>query len=186
MYLLAQETRPRVDDIRFIPLSRGLFAIVSGQDYEWLMQWKWHAHWNSCTKSYYAVRHESMKVDPKRTIIWMHRLILGLGRSVSKIGDHINRNTLDNTRTNLRITNKQGNAQNRCKPVNNSTGLKGVSESWKWKNGQWNKNQFRGWRAQISHAGKNIYIGHFKTRELAHAAYCDMARKLNGEFARNE
>lgn len=186
MYLLVQETCPRVDDIRFIPLTRGLFAKVSARDYEWLSQWRWTAHYNPCTKSYYASRHESVKIDPKRSTVWMHRLILGLSKFDSNIGDHINHDTLDNTRGNLRVANKQGNAQNRRKPANNSTGLKGVSMSWKWRRGEWQKNIFRGWRAQISHAGKNIYIGHFKTPQLAHEAYCAMARKLNGEFTRNE
>jgi hypothetical protein len=30
-------------EFRQIPLTKGYYAIVDAENYEWLMQWKWHA-----------------------------------------------------------------------------------------------------------------------------------------------
>lgn len=34
------------ENIKFIPLTQGKFAIVDAEDYELLTQWKWHT--NNC------------------------------------------------------------------------------------------------------------------------------------------
>lgn len=46
---------------------------------------------------------------------YMHRFILGLEKGDKRIVDHINEDTSDNRRENLRITDKSGNSQNRGK-----------------------------------------------------------------------
>lgn len=177
MYLLTQETCPRVDDIRFIPLSRGLFAIVSGQDYEWLNQWKWFASRNPHTKSFYAHRHSSTASGNNRAKIGMARLILGLDFGDARQAEHSNGDTLDNTRLNLRFATTSQNQGNRKTPCTNTTGFKGVSECWR-------RGKFLGYLAQIIFQGKWMYLGIHPTKELAHEAYCAKARELHGEFAR--
>jgi len=80
--------------------------------------------------------------------------------------DHINGNRLDNKISNLRIVTQNQNQQNR-KPNRNGTGVKGVS---KIKNG---------FSAQIGHNGQKTYLGFFKTKEEAGAAYVKAAQKLH-------
>jgi hypothetical protein len=187
MNLLTQETCPQTDDTRLIPLSRGLFAKISLADYDRVSQFKWFAHWDSHTKSFYAVR--SLYLPGEGTNgrkfrirqVSLARFILGLEFGDKRIADHINHDTLDDTRDNLRRAHKQGSGQNQRRRSNNTTGFKGVSVYRR--NGK-----IVGCIAQIRHAGKTIHIGVYKTDECekAHAAYCAMARKLNGEFARTE
>ena len=80
-------------DYRLIPLSRGLFAKVDLADFDYLMQWKWHASWDKCTKTYYATRTVNLS-GRYRTVI-MHRVILGLEWGDPRQGDHRNGDTLD-------------------------------------------------------------------------------------------
>ena len=81
-----------------ISLTQGQFATVDDEDFEWLNQWTWCggcSKKNCCTKGlmYYA----------KRTGISMHRQILGLKAGDKRRVKHINRNNLDNRRSNLEI-----------------------------------------------------------------------------------
>lgn len=185
MNLLAQEACPQPDDTRLLSLSRGLFAKISLVDHERASQFKWFAHWDPHSKSFYAVRSmylpgiQTGKRNFKIRQVSLARFILGLEFGDKRIADHINHDTLDNTRDNLRIAHKQGSGQNQRRRSNNTTGFKGVSVYRR-------KGKIVGCIAQIRHAGKTIYIGAYKIDECekAHAAYCAMAKKLNGEFAR--
>lgn len=60
----------------------------------------------------------------------MHRYILGLerspGKKQDKVVDHINRDTLDNRKNNLRVTNNSGNQRNKGIQSNNTSGITGV------------------------------------------------------------
>lgn len=144
-------------DIMAIPLSRGLFALVDDEDYEWLMQWKWCANWCNHTKSYYAAR--TSRVNEKWIYpyhVSMAREILGLERGDKYISDHINRITLDNQRQNLRKVTWQQNVFNR----NN---VKGYG---------WSK-QKKKYRACIELNGKQTHLGYYKTSEKARKAYLE-------------
>ena len=151
---------------RLIPLTMGKFAKVDAADYDWLMQWKWHALWKKRTGLFYAIHKDS------KDHIRMHRLILGLVPGDGLQGDHINKDGLDNRRSNLRIATVSQNNFNRGASRLNKSGYKGVS---------WHKNR---WRASITAKGKDYQLGYFATAELAHAAYCKAAMELHGEFAR--
>jgi hypothetical protein len=162
-------------DHREIPLTQGQVAIVDAADYEWLMQWKWQALWAKCTQSYYAARHTC--IGGKDRHPRMHREILGLAYGDKREGDHINRNTLDNRRSNLRIATKAENIRNASKRRDNTSGLTGVRSS---KTGRW--------EARIIFDKRYIHLGTFDTRDEAHAAYCSAATAHHGQFskARNE
>jgi hypothetical protein len=75
-----------------ISLSNGGEALVDDDDFTFLSQWSWYH-----TDDGYAAR--SIWKDGKCSRIWMHRVVLQLE---SGICDHINRNKLDNRRSNLR------------------------------------------------------------------------------------
>lgn len=180
MYLLEQETRSRIDDIRFIPLNRGLFAKVSAWHYAWLMQWKWYAQWNPHTHSFYAYRKSLVAEGEHRFNVAMSRMILGLELGDKRQAEHKSHDTLDNTdgpEGNLRIATVSQNQGNRKKPCTNTSGFKGASECWR-------EGIFLGYMAQIIFQGKWMYLGLHRTAQLAHEAYCAKARELHGEFAR--
>lgn len=101
---------------RFIPLSRGLYAIVDAKFYAYLSQWKWHAR-GTDKQGFYACRGEKLP-NGKHLTVLMHREILGLRRGDGLVGDHALHNTLDNRlfvdgRENLRIATPQQNVLNR-------------------------------------------------------------------------
>lgn len=151
--------------IAYIPLTRGMFALVDRDDAELLSQSNWTAHWASNTKSFYAARGQVLK-DPRETA--MHRLILGLGEG--EVGDHKFHNTLDNRRSQLRKVEVVHNNINQRKRSDNTSGYKGVS----FERGRW--------KAQIQVAKKKMHIGTYDTPEEAALAYSEAALKNFGEY----
>ena len=84
--------------------------------------------------------------------------------------DHINGIKTDNRISNLRLSTASQNAQNQTKAkATNKTNLLGVRKKP-------NKNVFE---ASIKVNGKNVYIGCFKTAQLAHEAYINRKRELH-------
>lgn len=89
-----------------IELSRGLFAEVSEEDFEDVSRFKWYACKKSKfkTEKFYARRQEYG--GGKRRVIYLHHYIFGRGgglRPAGEIIDHIDGNSLNNRRGNLRL-----------------------------------------------------------------------------------
>lgn len=78
--------------------------------------------------------------------------------------DHIDRNPQNNFIENLRAATKATNSWNRGVQSNSATGIRGVT----YNN---NPNSVSKWGAYIKINGKRIWIGSFKTKELAEEAY---------------
>ena len=78
---------------RLVPLTKNQFAIIDEEDDPWIGQYKWF-----CSAYGYAVR--GADKGGRRTILYMHRVILGTSPGIQV--DHINGNRLDNRRCNLR------------------------------------------------------------------------------------
>jgi hypothetical protein len=89
--------------------------------------------------------------------------------------DHINGDYYDNRITNLRIATRQQNTQNRCRPKNNKSGIKGIC---------WNKTN-NSWRAEITYNGKKYTKCSSDKDELKNWRKCK-EQEFWGEFARNE
>lgn len=93
-----------------IPLTRGLYAVVDAADHDTLAAFKWYAHHRS-GKRYYAARRLKLSTDRRRDLVLMHRVIAGAPPHL--MTDHINGDTLDNRRQNLRACTPQENVRNR-------------------------------------------------------------------------
>lgn len=127
-------------------------VLVDDQDFERLQQFKWYMQCKRsksigrCTYTGYKTRHISLPSEIFQTSGIMY--------------DHIDRNPLNNVRTNLRPVSYQENGWNRSKSKNNKTGVPGVCVYKK-------TGQFR---VQISYKGMPKHIGYFNTLEEAKQA----------------
>lgn len=151
--------------MKLIPLTRGKFAKVDDDDFEYLNQWKWY-----CDRKGYACRAGGIEI--KRNTIRMHREIIKTPKGM--LTDHIDRDRLNNCKSNLRICLFSGNSANTGLTKNNTTGYKGIA----FMGGKVNK-----WKARIKFNCKLYHIGCFKTKEEAAMAYDKKAKELFGEFA---
>src|SRR5262249_39337652 len=104
--------------------------------------------------------------------IRLHRFILNAPPSVEV--DHVNGDSLDNRRGNLRYSTRAQNNRNRGRTRANKSGFKGVSR----------QRGGGGFRAQMTRDGVVYYLGKFSTAIDAALAYDAAARRLHGEFAR--
>lgn len=142
-----------------IPLTQGKFALVDDEDYEFLMQWKWH----------YTGR--VAKRSKCHGVQQMHRLIMNTNNGFEV--DHINHDTLDNQKNNLRNVTRKQNCMNKGAEKNSTSKYVGVS--WCTKRKKWVSN------IMINGIQKNL--GRFSCEKKAAIAYNEKAVKLFGEFA---
>lgn len=116
--------------MKTITLTRGKVTTVDDSDFEWLSQFRWSAV-KGRGDSYYASRMAKIILPDggvRLTCRQMQRDILDpnmkLPRSIKV--DHRNGDTLDNVRSNLRLSTDTGSNANRGVFKNNLTGYKGV------------------------------------------------------------
>lgn len=156
-----------VDSVIEVPLSRGLIALIAGADAESIMRYKWCAQIRN--GQFYAGRRAN------RTIVLMHRQLMGLVPGDGLEVDHINGNKLDNRRTNLRVCRRQQNCCNQLKQTKQTTS--------KFKGVYWSKERGK-WHAQITYNQKRMALGRYASEVEAALAYNRAAERLFGEFAR--
>lgn len=137
-------------DCREIPVG-GLLALVDADDFDRLTGRAWSLH-RSDTKIYARA-----KVSGRQ--VFMHRLILGLWSGDSRVVDHINGDSLDNRRTNLRVVTAAGNAQNQ--------GSRGGSS--RYRGVSWDRSRGK-WMARAMLDGRGVTIGRFDSEDEAGAA----------------
>lgn len=158
--------------------ARGRVALVDDEDYDLVMQYRWHVHEvdrgpGRRPDGPYA--RTAFGPGGRQTFVRMHRLLMpGV-----KFIDHADGNGLNCQRHNLRPVTRQLNGANGRKQVGaTSSSFKGVG--W-YKAG-------RKWRAAIYISGRSRHLGYFpgdSNGEIAAArAYDVEALRVWGEFAR--
>jgi len=162
--------KDRFGDYCKIPLTYGQFAKIDPEDYIWLVQFKWYCQKNS--RNCYAARSiRSVKRKNKRTMIFMHRLIMNTPKN--RFCDHINHNGLDNRRANLRNCTHKQNCANSRPHLDSISKYKGVS---------WSR-QLKKWSAYIKINDKSRNLGYFESEVEAARAYDRAAKEFHGRFA---
>ncbi len=146
--LRVEPPEPPNDEVRYIALTRGKYAVVDAADFERLNRYKWFATHGANGSDYYAARWEG-----KRMIL-MHREIMNAPDGT--IVDHANRCPSDNRQCNLRACTHQQNVFNRRYPARTSQ-YQGV-----WYRRDWGK-----WVAHITLDGRNEHLGVFNDEVAA-------------------
>ena len=105
-----------------IQLTKGLVTLVDDEDFEWLVNHSWYASGNP--RNAYAARRAKDYENLNRKLIFMHREILEVHLVVTPFNhvDHINGETLDNRKVNLRLVTQAENLQNST-TAKNQTGI---------------------------------------------------------------
>lgn len=150
-----------------IQLTKGKIALVDDEDFEYLNQWGW------CYSAVgYAIRNDYSGRVHK--MVYMHRQVMKDPYNLLKTQiDHIDRNMLNNQKSNLRFCSPSQNGSNKTQQRNNTSGYKGVS---------YDKSR-DSWDARIQVNGKPIRLGRFATAKLAAIAYDKEAIKHLGDLA---
>ena len=155
-------------ELAYITLTRGHEAVIDASDVPLVDGCNWCAGFDK--GSVYARRTDW--IGDKSSTVKLHRVIMGNPEGI--LVDHIDCNSLDNRRKNLRLATCAQNTQNQRISKSSTSGFKGVS---------WHKGK-GAWTARIMLGRKHHYLGRHATADLAHAAYCEASARLHSDFGR--
>lgn len=182
--------------MKLIQLTKGKFAQVDDEDYEWLNQYKWvtitapTTNYASSSLNAYGTKFLRNREFPRKKLqrLAMHRILLGA--SAWQLVDHIDGNGLNNQKSNLRLATIQQNTRNRKNNRNSMSKYKGVTlyrgvNRYRLKSGELKVYEPRHrWGAKIIINGIQTHLGVFEKEDDAAIAYNNAALKHYGEFAR--
>lgn len=146
-----------------ITLTRGLHTIVDSNISSEILEKKFCA--TLCRGKYYAVTNVLGKT------VYLHRLIMNAPKGI--VVDHINGDTLDNRKPNLRLCSHKENIRNQRTHPDKWQKYRGVDFMKA-------KNKFR---ARITSDGNEHHLGVFDTAEEAFTAYRAASKKIFGNFS---
>lgn len=142
---------------------------IDNDDLEKCSKLTWH----------YAKNKDSKYIQTriKGKMIKLHRYIMNMNMNNSNlVVDHINRNPLDNRKSNLRICSYKENSFNKSIRVDNTSGIPGVS---------FHKTNKK-WRAKIKCNNLTIHLGYFEDINEALINRRVAEEILFGEYSPNE
>jgi hypothetical protein len=140
---------------------------IDDEYYEKISDWRVRCVENGSGQKYLEL---SKIVGPVRMVTFYHRYILDCPED--KVVDHIDGNTLNNRKSNLRVASQQQNCWNKSKLSTRKCHSKYLGVTWVKATSRW--------QARIG----NMYLGRFQSEKEAGLAYDTYARKIYGEFAR--
>lgn len=144
--------------------------LIDIEDIDKINKFKWAIKCNKNDNYFYA-QSQQRGIDRKtRKSIKLHRYIMNCPDDM--VVDHINHNTLDNRKSNLRIVSKCINSQNQLLSKANKTGYKYIC---------FHKRSQK-YRVSINRFRKYIQIGSFKTLEEAVRARDEYIASLNDDI----
>lgn len=146
-----------------INLTNGGVTQISDKDHKNVSKFKWFLHRGADNKDY---------VKRTKDEAPLSRFIMNPEKGM--IVDHIDGNTLNNTRENLRICTPAENSRNSILYETNTSGFRGVV---------WRKEDKK-WSARITVNYKRKFLGNYESIVDAAKAYNEAARKYHGEFAK--
>jgi hypothetical protein len=147
--------------VRWIPLGGGLFATVDARDYKRISRHKW------CVLSKSGAPYAVRRTKDGR-MIYMHREIMRAPKG--SVVDHLDHNTLNNRRCNLRLCTQAENQAN-AGPRGSASGYVGV------------KRVGNKWEAEINFQGKRYYLGRYHDPAEAARVRDRKAFELHGRYA---
>ena len=148
-----------------IPLTQGKVALVDDEDFERLNQFKWYV--NKIKSKYSEYFYASTRQYGRK--VPMHRIIMNTPAGL--VVDHINHNTLDCQKTNMRNVSHAQNIKNQFGHKNKP------SRTSQYKGVCWGKAKKK-WRAQITINRKVTSLGDYEFEIDAHKRYISCIRAL--------
>jgi hypothetical protein len=154
--------------------------IVDDEDYNKVMEFAtngYEARLFTNSNNRYAVTRKT--INGQRKQFFVHRLIMNVLHDSKIHIDHINRNPLDNRKSNLRIVTRRENMKNRTSSKNSYSKHLGVS----YCNSKRGSNKYRvGIKDFLLHKN-NIFLGYYSDEDSAAYAYNIAAKIIHKEFA---
>lgn len=137
--------------MRKIQLTKGKISLIDDEDFERVSKNKWSYHHTG-----YVVRGKPQ--------ISLHRFVMNAKKG--EFIDHINRNRLDNRKSNLRLATMRQNQYNSV-----------------YKDGIHWRGDREAWIVRMKVNGKSKYIGYFKNKKEAEVARKEASIKYHGKFS---
>ena len=147
-------------------------VLLDDEDYNDIIEKKYilHLKYDKTIKGFYIQFHYPDKTKKEnRGTIGLHRYIMKCPNGLQV--DHINRNTMDNRKENLRIVSPKDNAKNKGFYSNNKSGHKGV----------YFIKMFNSWIAEVRYDNKTYRSKRYKTMEEAIIARINLLYELKTE-----
>ena len=167
---VASVTTPSDSSYREIHLSKRQVAIVDASDFVELNKQAWSASWRPKMGRFYAISSTPGDRKHKR---YLHRVVMGLERGDKRMVDHINHDTLNNRRCNLRIVTNSQNMMNHGKiQRNNTSGVRWVHF----------EKRTQSYRVQVIKDKRSIWGGRYSSLEEAKKAAYRIAFSEHGEY----
>ncbi len=145
--------------MKLIPLTSGLYAMCSDEDYILLKRWRWYPSKDKRGKTYAKCKQ----------VGYMHRFLMQ--PAVGQVVDHIDGFGLNNQRENLRL----------CSQSENSANMPGRGGKSKYKGVSWSAARKK-WLARLTVSGK-VFQRYCETEVDAARAYNAFAHEHRGEYA---
>ena len=148
-----------------IKLTQGKYAIIDDSSFGLVSQYKWHFHITNGKMGYPRTMIAGKKIR-------LHTLLMKNPKGT--YADHVNGNTLDNRRENLRICTPSESNANLSKRVGCSSKYKGIS---------FDKERDK-WQVRVYFKKKKVFFKRVNTEIEAARLYDLIARKIFGKFAK--